>query len=127
MARDGALRSRLVDVVELVELALQTLLGEHVLHPAPGGLLHRPLWSLGPALHNDQPVEVAILLGRLPEELVLEVERLVIALFHSVEFLEKTMSSATNPTRVGLRNIYEKKRKSTGAGREAVPGSGRRV
>jgi hypothetical protein len=104
-----AARSSLVDVVEFLEFALQALFGEYVFHPAPRRLLHRSLRTLGASLDHDQPVEVAVLLGGTPEEFVLEIEGIVIALFHSGEFLEKTMSFATNPARAGLRNIYEKR------------------
>jgi len=89
--------SGLVDVVELLQFPLQAFLGEHVLDSAPGGLLDRALRTLGPALDDDQPVEISVLFRGAPEEVVLEVERLVIALFHSVEFLEKTMSFDATP------------------------------
>ena len=95
--------------MEFLQLALQPFLGEDVLDAAPGGLLDRPFRALRPPLDHDQAIEVTVLLRGSPEKLVLEVEGIVIALLHSVEFLEKTMSFATNPARIGLRNIYEKR------------------
>jgi hypothetical protein len=110
----GGRISALFGVDVLGQFALQAPLGEHVLHLAPGGLLHWPARSLGAAFDDDQLVEVAVLVAAgLPEKLVLEVKGLIIALFHSDEFLAKSMISTTYPTIFRLRNIYEKMQLST--------------